>query len=166
MSLSTHLSHTPKLTYEDLMKDSAKVLLKSKQTTYTDLSSSTQLIMTSEKVIRLVKHNFPLLKPCCLFLISLFYSTVLEVMPSISCSITFSGTEMRLRPIVSPILLFAFLEDCSDIGFPLSLGISLFLCDISKMIESGSTVFCHLPQHLWVHSVGAHGFVPDHTLLN
>lgn len=55
----------------------------------------TQLVMTSWKGNRLVEHDFPFVNLCWLPLIA-FSSNCLEVASRTSCSITFTGTEVRL----------------------------------------------------------------------
>jgi len=64
------------------------------------------------------------------------------------------------RPVISWVLLLALFEGWSDIGFSLVLG-HLF-CPPEPFKDDGewlSNDICQLPQHSWVHSIGAHGFV-------
>lgn len=66
-----------------------KALLKYRQTTSIALLSSAQLVILSEKVIRLVKQYFLLVKLCCLPLIIFLSSAYLEMAARF---ITFLGT--------------------------------------------------------------------------
>ena len=64
------------------------------------------------------------------------------------------------RPVVPWVLLLALFEDWSDIGFSLVLG--HLSCPRRSFKEDGewlSNDIRQLPQHSWVHSFGAHGFV-------
>jgi len=52
--------------------------------------------------VRLVKHDFPLVKPCWLPLMTLLSLICLEKAPRTSCSITFPGREVRLTSLCLP----------------------------------------------------------------
>ena len=63
------------------------------------------------------------------------------------------------QPVVSWVLLLALLEDWSDIGFAPVL--RHFSCSLGPFKDDGEWLkdICQLPQHSWVHPIGAHGFV-------
>lgn len=64
-----------------------KALLKSRQTVCTALAwYLPKPVISSQKVVRLVKHGFPLVNPCWLLLITFFSSTCLEMTTRMTCS--------------------------------------------------------------------------------
>ena len=114
--------------------------MNSRQTTSTALPSSTLLslnqpVTTSQEVTRLVKHDFPLVNPCRLLLITFSFICV-EKTFRISCSITFTGAVVRL--IRQQFLRFSLpiLKPGVTLNFFQSSGICPVLHGCPKMIES------------------------------
>lgn len=79
------------------------------------LSSLTKPVIQSQKVIKLVKHDIPLVNPWWRLLLIFMSFTCLEMVFRISCSITFPGIEVKLTSLFSLTLkvraTFLFLQE-------------------------------------------------------
>lgn len=97
------------------MADNVKSYAKVKITCTAPPSSAKPVI--SSQATRLVRHDFPHLYPDwqLLIILSMIY---LKIASMKICSVTLSGTEVRLDRLVVPwLLLLAFLGDMCDICF-------------------------------------------------
>lgn len=72
------------------------------KTSFTVLLSSTESALSSQNIIRLVKHDLSLANPCWLFSITLFTFLCLEMASRKIYSIIFPGIEMILTCIQFP----------------------------------------------------------------
>lgn len=89
-----------------------------------------------DSMIKLVKHNFPLVKPGLLLLITCLSFMCLEKNSRISCSITYPGIKMNLIVLQFPGSSFLPFLKMSDIFFILSSSPLTPLQEPSTVIES------------------------------
>lgn len=81
-----------------------KFLLNSSETASATLTSSTRLVIASQKAIRMVRHGLPLVNLCWLIRVAALPSVCLEMLENLLCN--FCRTEVWLTGLWFPRLFF------------------------------------------------------------
>lgn len=94
---------------------------------YSAPPSTTEQVISSQKAIRLLRHNLPLITLCWLFPITLLFLPCLEMACRRNPSITLAESAVELLDLISPDSPSCLLQDGCEFAFFLPYG-SIVIC--------------------------------------